>query len=98
LPVERLAVLQASAKELRPVRDTGLRIALLWQQSPQLRVMPAEFVSRTVSMRADSFAEALDLRYEGVSIEGRQLFVHGFTPDRRRRARHCGGHSWHSNT
>ena len=98
LPVERLAVAQASAKELRPVGDTGLRIGLFWQQSPQLRVMPAELLPRTVAVGPDALAQPPDLGYERVAIEGRQIVVHGFTPDRRRRARRCGGHSWHSNT
>ena len=54
LIVQRLTVPDAAAHELRPGWDGDLRIDLLGQQGPQRGVMPAEIVSRGVSMLPDT--------------------------------------------
>ena len=53
LIVQRLSVPDAAAHELWPGWDGDLRIDLLGQQGPQRGVMPAEIVSRGVSMLPD---------------------------------------------
>ena len=45
LLVERLAVFQTPSQELRPRRHHWKRVALLGQESPQLRMMPTELMS-----------------------------------------------------
>ena len=88
MAVERLAIPEASAQELRPVRDSGNRIGLFGQQAPQRRMVPAQLLSGAVAVLADSGAQPLDLCDERVSIEGCEIFVHCrfFQPASDRRA------------
>ncbi len=58
------------------MRDLDARLSALWQQCPQLRMMPAQVVTRTVSVFAYRFAQALHLGEQGVPIEGVQVVVH----------------------
>lgn len=76
LGVQRFSVTQTSAHELRPVRDSDVRCDPLREQSPQLRVMPAKFLLRTVPMRADSSPQPFHFIDEFLRGETLEIFVH----------------------
>ena len=76
LPVQRTAVGDATTHELRPRWDGDLRIDALGEQVPQLRVMPAQFMARTVAMRADALAEPPYLREERGPVHHVEVVVH----------------------
>lgn len=59
--IERLPVSHAAAQELRPGRDGNLRLDALWQQSPELGMMPAELMPAAIPMLPDPRPETLDL-------------------------------------
>jgi hypothetical protein len=75
LLVEGLAVADAAAHELRPVRNLRLRIGAFGQQAPQLRVMPAQLVAAVVTMLADAGAQPLHLGDERVAIEPIEIII-----------------------
>ena len=76
LLIERFAIPQTPTKELRPLRHTWKRVALLGKQPPQIGMVPAQLVSGAVAMRPDSGTETLDLGHECLSIEIRQILIH----------------------
>jgi hypothetical protein len=51
-------------------------IGLLRQKTPQLRMVPAQLVTGTVSMRSYAVTKPFDLRYERLSSKIRQVFIH----------------------
>jgi hypothetical protein len=67
LLVERLAIPQAAFQKLRPVRHDRQGVRLLWQQSPERRMMPTQLMPCAVPMSADAVPESLHL--------GDQLFA-----------------------
>jgi hypothetical protein len=64
LLVQRLAVVNAAANELRPVGHNGQRVGFFRQQRPQRGVVPAQLVARAVAMRANALAELFDFNNE----------------------------------
>ena len=76
LAFEQLAVLHAAAQELGPRRHGDLRIDAFRQQAPQLRMVPAEIVARTVAMLADALAQALHLGDQRLAAQPLQILVH----------------------
>jgi hypothetical protein len=54
LSIERLAVLNAAPEKLWPVWHLGQWVRRLWQETPQLWMMPAERLPGALSMLADS--------------------------------------------
>jgi hypothetical protein len=61
LLIERLSVSDATLQKLWPVWHCWLRVSRVRQQAPQGRVVPAEFMSRTVAVMADTLPQPLDL-------------------------------------
>ena len=61
LLVERLPKPHAAAHELRPMGNWRHRIGRLRKEAPELRVVPAEVVSRGVAMASDAGTELFDL-------------------------------------
>jgi hypothetical protein len=62
--VQRLPVPHTPSDELRPFRYDWQWILLLGKEAPQRGVMPAELVSRAVSMGANATAELPDFAEE----------------------------------
>jgi hypothetical protein len=61
LLVERLPVLDASAQELRPVRHDRLRVSFFREQTPKLRVIPAQTLLSRIAMSPNAGPKPLDL-------------------------------------
>jgi hypothetical protein len=81
LCIERFAVSHTAAQELWPVRHRWQWILLIGQQSPQCRVMPAQFVARAVTMHTNT---ATQLFYFGNQLLARHplnVFVHDISHD-----------------
>src|SRR5262245_12010481 len=79
LAVERFAVSQASAQELRPWRDRDFGCHPLGQQTPELGVMPAQIMSAAVPVFTDACPQPLhlgDQRLAGYV----QILVHRHLP------------------
>src|SRR5438093_13274524 len=74
--VQRLAIPEAAAQELRPCRHVRQRIALLGQQSPELWMVPTQFVTRSIAVGPNTCTQPFDFRHERVSIEIGEVFVH----------------------
>jgi hypothetical protein len=53
LVIERLAIADAAPQELRPLGHVGDGVGGLGQETPELGVVPAEFVAGAVTMPAD---------------------------------------------
>jgi hypothetical protein len=62
--IQGFPVLQAAAKKLGPWRHGDILRYRFRQQSPQLRMVPAEIVSAAVASFADSIAQAHHFRNE----------------------------------
>src|SRR5262249_38070223 len=77
LPVERLAVADAAAEELRPPGNDRKRVGPLGQKSPELRVMPAERVRARVPVCTDAGAQPLHLREQLFAGHRLEVLVHG---------------------
>ncbi|MBW3578718.1 MAG: hypothetical protein KY462_13455 [Actinobacteria bacterium] len=75
LTIERFSVREATAQELRPWRYGNLRIDRLRQQTPELGMMPAEIVARTVPMSTDARPESLHLGDERLAVKALQILV-----------------------
>src|SRR5262245_49072550 len=56
-PVEGLAVFDTAAQELWPVRHGKVPGDWLWQQTPKLRMMPAQIVTTAVTVSANARAQ-----------------------------------------
>src|SRR3954470_11086411 len=80
LPVERLAVANATAHEFRPGRHGDRGLDLFGQQRPHVRVMPAEIVAAGIAMGADRRAELPYLRDQHVAVHIVEIVVHGHLP------------------
>src|SRR5688500_5458204 len=61
LLIERLPIVYAAAKELRPRGHRGLWVRALGQETPERRVVPAECLARAVAMSADACSQPPDL-------------------------------------
>jgi hypothetical protein len=61
LLVEGLAVPNAAPKELRPIGHRGQRVLLLRKESPEAGLMPAELLTGTVAVLANSPAKLANL-------------------------------------
>src|SRR4030095_8728969 len=87
LPVERLAIPEATPEELRPLRNRGKRIGALGQQPPQLRMVPAQLVAGGVPVLPDACTQALHLGNELLAGHRLEVLVHDprFIPGRPRR-------------
>jgi hypothetical protein len=73
LLIQRLAIAETSSKELRPGGYVGYRVGGLRQETPQMRVMPAEIVPSAVPVPTDSVAEPDHLRDE--FLRGQRLKI-----------------------
>ena len=73
--VERLAIPDAPAQELRPSGDLGKRIGGFREQTPEVGMVPAEIVAGGVAMAPD-LSKALHLPDEIVVGEGVEVLVH----------------------
>jgi hypothetical protein len=76
LRVERLAISHAASHEVRPFWNGDVRIHFLRKQSPQLRMVPTQFLPRAVAMGADSRSQPSHLVCELLSGECFEIFVH----------------------
>jgi len=76
LRVERLSIAQTTAQKLRPRRHGDLRLDLFREKTPELRMVPTQFVPRAVAMLPDSRAQLLYLGDEFLSGEPFKVFVH----------------------
>ena len=76
LAVERLAVSQAPPQELRPVGHTRNGIARLWEQSPQIWMVPAELMARAIPVLPNSGPQPFHFSDERIAIQGRKVFIH----------------------
>jgi hypothetical protein len=72
----RLAILNAATQELRPGGNAWLRIGLLRQQSPELWMVPAQFVAKAVAVLPYPRSKPPDFLYQCVAIEIGEVFVH----------------------
>jgi hypothetical protein len=79
--IQRFAISKTAAKEFRPWRHRNLRCDLFWQQSPKLRMMPAQGVTGTVTVSANTRAQTPDLLDQCRSIHSVQIRIH-CVPDR----------------
>jgi hypothetical protein len=75
LGVEGLAVGDAASEELWPFGDNRDGVGRLRQESPELGMVPAEVVSGTVAMFADTSSQAEHLLYELVTRESIEFCV-----------------------
>jgi hypothetical protein len=83
LLVERLAVLQAAPKELRPLGHFRERIRPLGQEAPEIGMVPAEFVASAVAVLADALTQPLALDDELFVAQAFEVVIHGRTVSRR---------------
>ena len=74
--VEGLAITQTATQELRPLRDGDLRHQGLRQKLPQLRMMPAQFMSGTVAVFADTCPELFNLGDQLLPGHAFKVFIH----------------------
>src|SRR5207302_6263806 len=74
--VERLAIPDAPAQELRPSGDLGKRIGGFGEQSPEVGRVPAEIGGGGVLMATDTLAKARHLPEGLVGGEGVGVVVH----------------------
>jgi acetyl-CoA C-acetyltransferase len=76
LLVERLPVAHAAAHELRPVGHDEARVALVWQQRPEIGVVPAQVVAARIPVLPNGGAELADFSDERVAGECIEVFIH----------------------
>jgi hypothetical protein len=76
LTIQGLSVFDTSPQEFWPRRDSDFRGHVLWQQSPKLRMMPAEIMTTAVAVMSDSSAQSLDLVDQLFAGHPIQVFVH----------------------
>ena len=57
LLVKRLSILHAALNELRPIRHYGNGIGLFREESPERRMVPAEFMPGAVTMLTDTSSQ-----------------------------------------
>src|SRR4029453_17470455 len=76
LLVERLSILHTSPNELRPVRHYGNGIGLFREESPERRMVPAEFMPSAVTMPTDTSSQRLYLIDELLTRHRFEVFVH----------------------
>ena len=67
--VQRLAVVDAAAHELRPLRHRNARGERFRQQTPKRRLVPAEVVPCRIPMLADAGSQSSHFRQELVPRE-----------------------------
>lgn len=88
LAIQRRSVCDAATHEFRPGRDCDLRFDGLRQESPELRVKPAQIVSRAVAVRSDAGAEPLNLLNQRSAVHAIKIVIHSvILPVCRREAR-----------
>ena len=75
LTVQRFAVLDTAAEELRPIGDFGDGRPTFRQQGPQIGMMPAEVLSRGVAVFANGGAEAFHLMDEGGAVHAGEVVI-----------------------
>ena len=97
LLVERLAVTDAALQKLRPGRYQNLGLQFVWQQLPQIGMVPAQRMATAVSMDTDGLAQTFRLREQLLARQSVQVLVHRqarfIAPAWRRPARsHCPRH------
>lgn len=89
LLIKRLAVRDASTQELRPRRDGDVGLDPFRQGPPEIRVMPAQVVSRAVAMVAygaaefDHFSDQLFSHHALEIVIHRISLPHSINPRRR---------------
>lgn len=76
LIVERLAIPEASAEELRPVGYPRNGIARFREQSPQFRMVPTERMACGIPVLSDSRPQPFHFCDERFSIQRYKVFVH----------------------
>lgn len=90
LTIEHRSVPDAAFHESRPRWNPGPHVDLFRQQPPQIRVVPAQVVTRTVSMGANACAKAFRLGDQLLLCQGFQIFVQAITfPKPGRRLDRC---------
>src|SRR5262249_27926576 len=75
LPLQRFAVLEAAAQKLRPGGNRDRRIDPLGQETPELRMMPAQIVPARVAMLANALSQAPDLRDQFLAVHALEVVV-----------------------
>ena len=76
LTIQRFAVLNAAAQELRPRGNAWLRISLLRQQAPESWMVPSQLVAEAVAVLPYARSKPPDILYKSVTIEIGEVFVH----------------------
>jgi len=76
LLIEGFPVGDTAAHEPRPGRYGDIGIHGLRQQTPKLRMVPAEVMARAVAVRTDACSEALHLRDQGLAVKACQIPIH----------------------
>src|SRR5258707_850926 len=74
--VERLPIFETPSQKLRPWRHRHLWVDAFRQQTPQLRMMPAQVMPRTIAVGANAGSQSLHLRNQRLAVEAVQIFVH----------------------
>jgi hypothetical protein len=75
-PVEGLAVFNTAAQELWPVGHGKVPRDWLWQQTPKLRMMPAQIVTTAVTVSANARAQPHHLSNYLVSCQVPEIVIH----------------------
>ena len=80
LLVKRLAILHAASNELRPVRYDGNGVALFREESPERRMVPAEFMPGAVAMLTDTSSQRLHFIDQLLTRHAFEVLVHTAPP------------------
>jgi hypothetical protein len=76
LSVECLSIPDTAAQKLWPVGDREVFRNRLRQKAPELRMMPAQFMTRAVAVGANPRAQPDHLGDQFLSRQGRKIVVH----------------------
>ena len=79
LLVQRLAITDTAAHELRPLWHGNVSVEPFRQQVPERGLVPAEIVSGRIAMLPDAGAQFFDFDEKLVSRQHFEIFIHWFT-------------------